>query len=175
MSRFSYYDTDEERLPEGMRRVGYDADTQVYTFRDDTDGSLWEGAPGATYGQLTRVSGPSQQSTSEEEQPSGPSEPFLVAHTPEQRRSWRHEHMPLLNFFMIVALFLVGVFWFMGFSLNPKPACDGGPTHTVQTGDTCWAIADSKGISVEDLISLNEGLNCDHLAVGQAVCLPRKP
>ena len=34
MSRFSRYDSDEERLPEGMTRVGYDADTQVTTFQD---------------------------------------------------------------------------------------------------------------------------------------------
>ncbi|SPO03161.1 uncharacterized protein DNG_05843 [Cephalotrichum gorgonifer] len=54
MGRFSYLDTDEERLPEGMKRVGYDADTQVYTYRD-TDGSYWEGAPGVRYGKLFRV------------------------------------------------------------------------------------------------------------------------
>jgi len=40
-----------------MRRVGYDADTQTYTYRD-TDGSLWEGAPGARYGKLTQIEGP---------------------------------------------------------------------------------------------------------------------
>lgn len=36
-----------------MERVGYDADTQTYTYQD-TDGSYWEGAPGARYGNLTR-------------------------------------------------------------------------------------------------------------------------
>ena len=40
-----------------MRRIAYDADTQIYTYRD-ADGSLWEGAPGARYGPLTRVEGP---------------------------------------------------------------------------------------------------------------------
>lgn len=54
MGRWSHLDTDEERLPDGMKRVGYDADTQVYTYRD-TDGSYWEGAPGAEYGKLFRV------------------------------------------------------------------------------------------------------------------------
>jgi hypothetical protein len=34
-----------------MKRVGYDADTQVYTYRDQ-DGSLWEGSPGQRYGVL---------------------------------------------------------------------------------------------------------------------------
>lgn len=55
MGRWSQFDTDEERLPEGMRRVAYDADTQIYTYRDDTDGSYWEGAPGVQYGKLFRV------------------------------------------------------------------------------------------------------------------------
>ncbi|KAM7206131.1 hypothetical protein V8F20_002913 [Naviculisporaceae sp. PSN 640] len=54
MGRWSHFDTDEERLPDGMKRVGYDADTQVYTYRD-TDGSYWEGAPGVQYGKLFRV------------------------------------------------------------------------------------------------------------------------
>ncbi|KAH7402244.1 hypothetical protein DE146DRAFT_460006 [Phaeosphaeria sp. MPI-PUGE-AT-0046c] len=44
-------DQDQSRLPEGMERVGYDADTERYTFRD-ADGSLWESAPGSRYGQL---------------------------------------------------------------------------------------------------------------------------
>ena len=36
-----------------MQRVGYDADTQTYTYRDQ-DGSYWEGDPGARYGLLHR-------------------------------------------------------------------------------------------------------------------------
>lgn len=49
-----HFDEDDERLPDGMRRVGYDADTQTYTFRDETDGTLWEGEPGSRYGTLRR-------------------------------------------------------------------------------------------------------------------------
>jgi len=41
-----------------MRRVGYDADTQTYTYQD-VDGSLWEGAPGARHGKLIQIQGPS--------------------------------------------------------------------------------------------------------------------
>jgi len=55
MGRWAYYDTDLERLPEGMERIGYDADTQQYTYRD-SDGSIWNGASGARYGSLTKVS-----------------------------------------------------------------------------------------------------------------------
>ena len=55
MGRWSHYDTDSERLPAGMERVGYDADTQIYTYRD-IDGATWEGASGARYGLLNKVS-----------------------------------------------------------------------------------------------------------------------
>lgn len=54
MGRFTDDDSDEARLPEGMIRIGYDADSQRYTFRDQ-DGSLWESAPGNRYGELRPV------------------------------------------------------------------------------------------------------------------------
>ena len=44
---------DEARLPEGMTRIGYDADTQQYTFQDH-DGSYWHGPAGARFGVMTR-------------------------------------------------------------------------------------------------------------------------
>lgn len=42
---------DSCRLPEGMTRIGYDSDTGRYRFRDK-DGSIWEGAEGAEYGEM---------------------------------------------------------------------------------------------------------------------------
>ena len=36
-----------------MRRVGYDADTGRYYFRD-RDGTLWAGEPGAQFGEMKR-------------------------------------------------------------------------------------------------------------------------
>ncbi|KAH8847602.1 hypothetical protein MCOR27_004471 [Pyricularia oryzae] len=56
MGRWSHLDTDEERLPEGMVRIGYDADDETYTFRDERDGSIWESAPGCRYGRLRQIS-----------------------------------------------------------------------------------------------------------------------
>jgi len=44
---------DDYRLPEGMRRVAYDADSQVYTYQDE-EGQYWEGEPGNRYGELHR-------------------------------------------------------------------------------------------------------------------------
>ena len=40
-------------MPEGMKRVGYDADTQKYYFRDE-NGDLWEGPEGQEYGVMTK-------------------------------------------------------------------------------------------------------------------------
>ncbi|KAF1812491.1 hypothetical protein P152DRAFT_341176 [Eremomyces bilateralis CBS 781.70] len=54
MGRWGDLDEDEYRLPEGMKRIAYDADTQIYTYQD-TDGSIWAGQPGAIYGSLRRV------------------------------------------------------------------------------------------------------------------------
>ncbi|OCB85619.1 LysM-domain-containing protein [Sanghuangporus baumii] len=54
MGRWTQYDEDEYRLPEGMERVGYDADTQRYTFKDQ-DGGYWEGPEGAEFGELRKV------------------------------------------------------------------------------------------------------------------------
>ncbi|MCJ1395412.1 hypothetical protein MMC18_008298 [Xylographa bjoerkii] len=68
MGRWSQYDEDDYRLPEGMQRVGYDADTQTYTYQA-RGGNLWEGASGAKYGALRQVgaaSDPSSASRAEE-------------------------------------------------------------------------------------------------------------
>ena len=70
MGRWSHLDTDEERLPDGMTRIGYDADSQTYTYRD-SDGSTWEGAPGNQYGKLFKVKTPPAAS------PPSPREIFL--------------------------------------------------------------------------------------------------
>lgn len=58
MSRFTHLDTDAERLPPGMHRIGYDADNQTYHYTDDSpsgNGAHYVGAPGARYGSLRRV------------------------------------------------------------------------------------------------------------------------
>ncbi|KIW04475.1 hypothetical protein, variant [Verruconis gallopava] len=49
-------DDDKYRLPEGVVRIGYDADRQCYQFYDHSDGSLWEGPEGSQYGKLRRIS-----------------------------------------------------------------------------------------------------------------------
>ena len=186
MGRWSHYDTDEEGLREGMKRIGYDADDQTYTYRD-ADGSIWESAPGNQYGPLTRVSGPPS---------SGPSGDFddddhrqYSEHAPlaydesglgnnYRKPSWRHEMMPLLNFLVIVGLVLVGVFWFVsGFGGGAKEVrvCDEdrSVSHEIVKGDTCWSIAEGGHVDLEHLLEENEDLDCDRLIIGSTVCVPK--
>lgn len=48
---------DAYRLPEGVQRIAYDADTQRYTFRDRS-GRLYQSAPSEEYGVLKPVATP---------------------------------------------------------------------------------------------------------------------
>lgn len=179
MSRFSRYDSDEERLPEGMTRVGYDADTQITTFQD-ADGSYWESAPGNSYGQLTRV-GDGPASDNEE------MEHFLISDQ-SSKPSWRAELMPLLNFGVIVGLSLMLLFWYLHYaassgssdkeSADKEPATevscpDGTTLYTVQDQDSCWSLGESRGISVSDVLHFNTGLDCETLQVNSRICLPQ--
>jgi LysM repeat protein len=45
--------------------------------------------------------------------------------------------------------------------------------HTVVEGDTCWAIADKHGISLENFYLWNPGVgsSCSSLWLGYAVCV----
>lgn len=84
-------DGDEARNHNGMTRVGYDADTQTYTYRD-SNGKYFEGPPGATYGTLRPV-GNATASTS------GPPPPY----TPREKET-KPEGPPATTFDEILAL-----------------------------------------------------------------------
>lgn len=62
MGYWSQFDEDSTRLPEGFKRIGYDADTATYTY-EDSDGNRYEGAPSCEYGVLTKIesSSPARQ------------------------------------------------------------------------------------------------------------------
>ncbi|CAI6333147.1 unnamed protein product [Periconia digitata] len=69
MGRWADRESDAERLPEGFERVGYDADTQTYTFRD-REGRYYESTSGNRYGTLRPINGGNagRQSFSSEEE-----------------------------------------------------------------------------------------------------------
>nr|HML63110.1 LysM peptidoglycan-binding domain-containing protein [Solidesulfovibrio sp.] len=52
-----------------------------------------------------------------------------------------------------------------------QPSKSGGH-YTVKKGDTLGAIAGKHGISVDDLLKANKGLNASRLGVGQEIALP---
>ncbi|KAK5636667.1 hypothetical protein RRF57_012379 [Xylaria bambusicola] len=201
MARWSQLDTDEERLPEGMKRIGYDADSQKYTFRD-ADGSIWESASGNRYGPLRRVttnaSTASVSSSHNEDdertlfdddgstlyeiddtKPTRPTANFtdFGLDEPARETSWRQEMQPLLNWFLLVGLFLLAVMWFINSgskdSTEVVRSCDDGTTpYMIKANDTCWAIAEARSVSLDDILEKNKGLDCDILSIGQTVCMP---
>ncbi|KAI1762226.1 carbohydrate-binding module family 50 protein [Hypoxylon sp. FL1150] len=173
MSRWSQYDTDEERLPEGMQRIGYDADTQTYTFHD-VDGSIWESAPGNQYGQLHRISPAAPHHGDDATEPPPPYDDDDAANEPAT--SWRHDMNPLLSWFLLVGLFLLFIFWFIGGTttkrVSPTACRDRDSPYKIRSGDSCWAIAEEHSVALETLLQHNQGLDCDKLAVGGTVCIP---
>ncbi|KAI1360537.1 carbohydrate-binding module family 50 protein [Xylaria arbuscula] len=209
-SRWSEFDTDAERLPEGMKRIGYDADSQKYTFRD-ADGSLWESASGNRYGQLRRVATTAsatsttttRTSTSysegdydyDDDDGSKPTQPLthfdqLGLYEPSQNReslghrepdhsaSWRQEMRPLLNWFLLVGLFLLAIFWFIsggsskGGGEVARSCPDDATPYVIKADDTCWAIAEARSVNLDDLLQKNKGLDCDKLSIGETICVP---
>jgi len=169
MTRWSQYDEDEERLPEGMRRVGYDADTQTYTYQD-TDGSYWEGPSGARYGQLRRVGDGEPPSANDED------DSHLLGTGKKgagQDEAWRM----MAPFLLLICAFLLAVYlllggrlwWFGGNKLMTCP--DHQQVYQVQNGDTCWDISRKAGMSLEQLESMNMDLNCDSLQIGREICI----
>ncbi|KAM4063190.1 lysM domain-containing protein [Hirsutella rhossiliensis] len=194
-SRYSHLDSDDERLPDGMTRVAYDADTQVYTFRDAADGSYWEGAPGCQYGQLTRVSGPSppprrsgynDDDDDDDDDLEDIRDPFLPGSSASAKDpphiSWRHDLMPLLNFGLLVGVSLLLLFWYLHRAAASAeqqqdtplvPVCAAGDAPVpIHKGDTCWDMAEARGIALEVLLAHNGPIDCDRLVIGSQLCLP---
>jgi len=180
MSRFSAYDTDAERLPANMSRIGYDADTQRYQYQDSSDGSYWEGPPGSRYGSLRRVGDAAEEETEYDQ-----ADRLLAAEEGERRlqqgekEAWRY----ILPFFLLCSLFLLMVFWFVGGWGIPflggggnaektRDCGSGWELYVVKSGDSCWEIAETHGISVEGLKVMNAGLVCENLGLGEGVCVP---
>ncbi|KAJ3498120.1 hypothetical protein NLG97_g1380 [Lecanicillium saksenae] len=169
MPRRPRYDDDEERLPDGMTRVGYDADTGVYTFQD-SDGSYWESAPGSQYGQLTRV-GHEPAGEDDDAQPFLPGSDYGYP-----KVSWRHELMPLLNFGVIIGVALLLLWWYLHVAAGSNEGTvlkcpSGAESYSIHKGDTCWDIAKNHGGTVDDILKLNPTLDCDTLSIGSKICV----
>lgn len=86
----------------------------------------------------------------------------------------------LLPFALLMLVFIGLLFRFLNAGADnhiQKVAllCDEGAREVVvHKGDTCWAVAERRGLSVEALLAVggNENINCDKLEVGQGICVP---
>ena len=88
-----------------------------------------------------------------------------------KRDDWRY----MAPFFLLIALFLLLVWRFFGPSLSFSSSCpDESEAYRVAKGDTCWDIANSHNVSLEEFLRANQGLACERLRPGQKVCLPNK-
>ncbi|KAK9659845.1 hypothetical protein K7432_018410 [Basidiobolus ranarum] len=56
----------------------------------------------------------------------------------------------------------------------PTPTC-AELSYSVNRGDTCYGIMSIFHLELDQLLALNPGLVCDHLAVGQNVCVKQIP
>ncbi|KAF6748425.1 hypothetical protein DFP72DRAFT_916691 [Ephemerocybe angulata] len=189
MGPWTQFDEDDYRLPEGMKRIGYDADEGRYYFRD-SDGSIWRGAEGAQFGELTKVSeAPTSITTQESENDdleatprtsrqggyqllsADPNVPLAHSRHPMDVNPYR----TLFPFFLIIAVVLLLV-WRLILSPamfpGPSQCPEGTALYYVQPGDSCWAVAKMHGISLEKLQQLNPKVQCDPLIPGTSFCLP---
>ncbi|KAF7969136.1 hypothetical protein HWV62_28262 [Athelia sp. TMB] len=62
MGRWTQYDEDAYRLPEGFTRTGYDADSQTYFFTDTKTGKQYHSGPRQRFGVLAPTSSDSSNS-----------------------------------------------------------------------------------------------------------------
>ncbi|KAI0271438.1 hypothetical protein BC834DRAFT_442492 [Gloeopeniophorella convolvens] len=185
MGRWSQYDEDDYRLPDGMKRVGYDADSGKYLYRNK-GGSLWEGQEGAQFGELTR--GPDVPTAAhdgnDDDVEIGPTREggyALVAGdangtTPYPRYATGSPYRMLFPFFLIVIVVLLLVWRLVvspGLTPEKYPRCPEGSSRvTVVAGDTCWKIAKAHGCGLEALRKVNGSLRCERLMPGDQICVP---
>ncbi|KAF7347184.1 Peptidoglycan-binding domain protein [Mycena venus] len=189
MGRWTQYDSDSTRLPEGMERIGYDSDTGRYYFRD-RGGSVWQGAQGAEFSEMTRVSGGEGAGNSSSSYP--PDEDIEAA----PRRADGYQALPtdtngrtyitsnaaayrtLFPFFLLIGVVLL-LIWRLILSPGltaPKNPCPADTTkYLVEPGDSCWEISHTRGCSLDDFKKLNSKINCDALMPGSTVCIPNQP
>jgi len=184
MGRWTQYDEDDYRLPEGMKRIGYDSDTGQYFFRDK-DGSVWMGSKGAEFGEMQQVDeGPIVITTDGEDVESGQQYeargdgyvPLATDMNGTVRQSSRptSAYRTIFPFFLLIAVTLLLVYRLVGspHSSSPPPCPKNSTDYFIKSGDTCWQISKTYGCKLEEMISMNSGLKCDALKVGQRICVP---
>ncbi|KAK7042243.1 hypothetical protein R3P38DRAFT_2889329 [Favolaschia claudopus] len=95
MGRWTQCNEDSTRLPEGVTRIGYDADTARYSFCD-REGNLYLGPPHEDYGSLTLVGKTSHQLSATDDRPQAfsPHNDFTVEIQVSPQGSTFHDILP---------------------------------------------------------------------------------
>ncbi|EGN93732.1 carbohydrate-binding module family 50 protein [Serpula lacrymans var. lacrymans S7.3] len=186
MGRWTQYDEDDYRLPEGMKRVGYDSDSSSYYFRS-SDGSLYKGAEGAEFGQLTRVSEvpitiPEEGDEGDDLEAAPSRQDGYQSLSTDENASPRQRYntgayRTLFPFFLIIAVVLLLV-WRLVFlptqSAPSEPCPDKTLPYYVKSGDTCWDISKAHKCSLDDLLNANPEVRCEKLLPGKRLCVPEE-
>ncbi|KAF9535627.1 hypothetical protein CPB83DRAFT_842067 [Crepidotus variabilis] len=191
MGRWTQYDEDDYRLPEGMKRIGYDSDSGRYYFRD-TDGSIWKGAEGVEFGEMTKVNGlPSSlaggseaedtRGTDVEASPRRRNGDYELL-TDDQDQPMAHRSTvnvdsfkSLFPFFLIIAVILLLVWRLIvspGLSTPPKKCPENTSPHWIQPGDSCWELSRTHSWTLDQFKEANPKVECDPLIPGTSICLP---
>ncbi|MCK4258012.1 MAG: LysM peptidoglycan-binding domain-containing protein [Halanaerobiales bacterium] len=55
-----------------------------------------------------------------------------------------------------------------------KPSCTKGFYYTIEQGDSLYSIATKYGLSVNELLPFNPGIDPTNLYIGQIICIPKK-
>ena len=55
------------------------------------------------------------------------------------------------------------------------PCPSGTQPYTIRAGDTCFALAQRFGTTVQAIRDANPGLDCNRLQIGQEICIPGAP
>ncbi|TFL06607.1 hypothetical protein BDV98DRAFT_600625 [Pterulicium gracile] len=163
---------DDDTLPDGMRLTGYDADEQMYYFTDD-DGAVYC-SPTSRGNGLVRVAHGQQEPSNTR------SDGYQSLSTDSTNPALNHSaaSRQLYPFYLLIAVVLL-LCW--KYVLSPglrqsEPLCDpASHAHLVQPGDSCWAISEKHGISLDDLKGNNPTLNCDTLMPGNTICILGMP
>jgi len=170
-----------------MKRVGYDADTGRYYFRD-RDGAVWQGAEGAEFSEMTKVSDaphamPDDNQDEDLEAAPTRADGYQPLSTDTNTMAYKpyintSAYTTLFPFFLLIAVMLL-LIWRLVLSpglANPAEMCPKNTTgYWVQPGDSCWEIARVHGCSFDEFKELNQKVQCDPLMPGTTVCLPDSP
>jgi hypothetical protein len=89
-----------------------------------------------------------------------------------ESEAWRY----MLPFFLLVVVFLLALYRFLGSAESAAPmplVCpENSVPYLIKAGDSCWAISNDRGATVADLTRLNQGIDCSLLKAGGDICVP---